>query len=103
MFSFLALSQLCIAATSIALVGAASIPREDVFAGASTRKNAQVLILGGGVTGIIAARTLEEQGITDYLIVEARPELGGRMMSHTFGRNKNTIEVRTYQYIPYLC
>ncbi|KAI9461924.1 amine oxidase [Lactarius psammicola] len=45
----------------------------------------QVLILGGGVAGIIAARTLATQGITDFLIVEARDELGGRMRSTTFG------------------
>ncbi|KAI9461926.1 amine oxidase [Lactarius psammicola] len=45
----------------------------------------QVLILGGGVAGIIAARTLAAQGITDFLIVEARDELGGRMRSTAFG------------------
>ena len=45
----------------------------------------QVLILGGGVAGTIAARTLAAQGITDFLIVEARDELGGRMQSTTFG------------------
>ncbi|KAI9430827.1 amine oxidase [Lactarius indigo] len=45
----------------------------------------QVLILGGGVAGVIAARTLANQGITDFLIVEARDELGGRMRSATFG------------------
>ena len=44
----------------------------------------KVLILGGGVAGIIAARTLRQNGIDDFLIVEARHELGGRMMSHTF-------------------
>ena len=49
------------------------------------RKDATVLILGGGVAGITAARTLHEQGIDDFIILEARHELGGRMMSHTFG------------------
>ena len=47
-------------------------------------KHHKVLILGGGVTGVIAARTLHQNGIDDFLIVEARHELGGRMMSHTF-------------------
>lgn len=32
----------------------------------------RVLILGGGVAGVIAARTLHEQGITNFTIVEAR-------------------------------
>ncbi|CAL1696662.1 unnamed protein product [Somion occarium] len=51
----------------------------------ATVKDAKVLILGGGVAGIIAARTLHEQGISDFLIVEARHELGGRMMNRPFG------------------
>lgn len=45
----------------------------------------QVLILGGGVAGIIAARKLTEEGITDFVIVEARDELGGRLRSTSFG------------------
>ncbi|KAJ7707536.1 amine oxidase [Mycena rosella] len=44
-----------------------------------------VLILGGGVAGIIAARTLHKQGIDRFIIVEARDELGGRMRSTRFG------------------
>ncbi|RDX44967.1 amine oxidase [Lentinus brumalis] len=44
-----------------------------------------VLILGGGVAGVIAARTLHERGITNFKIVEARGELGGRLFSQTFG------------------
>ena len=56
----------------------------------SASKHHKVLILGGGVTGVIAARTLHQNGIDDFLIVEARHELGGRMMSHIFA-NK-TIE-----------
>ncbi|KAI0742275.1 amine oxidase [Daedaleopsis nitida] len=65
-------------------------------AAASRRgKDTKVLILGGGVAGIIAARTLQEQGVDDFIIVEARHELGGRMMSHAFGADGNrwTVEV----------
>jgi Flavin containing amine oxidoreductase len=47
--------------------------------------NKQVLILGGGVAGVLAARKLTQEGITDFLIVEARDELGGRMRSTAFG------------------
>ena len=93
MLSLLALYQFCVVAAGISLVGAASLPKENVVPRAQSNKTAQVLILGGGVTGVIAARTLAEQGISDYLIVEALPELGGRMMSHTFGRDKQTVEV----------
>jgi len=44
----------------------------------------KVLILGGGVAGVIAARTLHENGIDDFTIVEARDELGGRLKSLKF-------------------
>ncbi|KAI9061935.1 amine oxidase [Trametes sanguinea] len=57
-----------------------------------TRKDAKVLILGGGVAGVIAAKTLHEQGIDDFIIIEARHELGGRMMSHRLG-DEWTVEV----------
>lgn len=36
----------------------------------------RVAILGGGMAGIIAARTLHEQGVNDYVIIEGRDELG---------------------------
>lgn len=62
---------------------------------AHDRKDTKVLILGGGVAGVIAARTLHKQGVDDFIIVEARPELGGRLMSHEFGADgkKWTVEV----------
>ncbi|KAG1727755.1 uncharacterized protein EDB91DRAFT_1228660 [Suillus paluster] len=61
----------------------------------SSPKNAKVLILGGGVTGVIAARTLHEKGIDDFLIVEARDQLGGRMQNYTIGvpGKQYTVEV----------
>lgn len=45
--------------------------------------------------GIIAARTFHEQGFDNFLIVEARDELGGRMKSTTFGSkgNEHTVEL----------
>ena len=48
-------------------------------------KDASVLILGGGIAGITAATALHEQGVEDFIVLEARHELGGRMLSHTFG------------------
>ena len=48
-------------------------------------KDTSVLILGGGVTGVIAARTLHERGFTNFRIIEARDELGGRMQTKTIG------------------
>lgn len=55
----------------------------------------KILILGGGVSGVIAARTLHERGINDFKILEARNELGGRVKSLTFGStdNQHTVEL----------
>ncbi|KIM37932.1 hypothetical protein M413DRAFT_76550 [Hebeloma cylindrosporum] len=60
---------------------------DENIAGASTQRpnHHKVLILGGGVAGVIAARTLHSQGIEDFVIVDARHELGGRMMTKSFG------------------
>ena len=43
----------------------------------------KVAILGGGLSGTMAARTLAAN-ISDFLIVEARHELGGRIMNMEF-------------------
>ncbi|CAH1801014.1 unnamed protein product [Owenia fusiformis] len=45
----------------------------------TTTRTASVLILGGGMAGVMAAKTLNEAGITDYIIIEAQPRLGGRI------------------------
>ncbi|KAG8914691.1 hypothetical protein FRC01_003962, partial [Tulasnella sp. 417] len=57
----------------------------------STDSTYDVLILGGGVAGVIAAQQLHEAGINNFLIVEARDELGGRMHSYKLGNH--TVEV----------
>lgn len=44
----------------------------------------KVAILGGGMSGTMAARTLARANISDFLIVEARHELGGRIMDTEF-------------------
>ncbi|MEL6535821.1 MAG: FAD-dependent oxidoreductase [Bacteroidota bacterium] len=41
-----------------------------------------VIILGGGLTGLSLAHLLEDQGI-DYLLLEARDRLGGRILTET--------------------
>ena len=44
----------------------------------------QVLILGAGVAGLSAARRLSESGINDFLILEQRDKIGGRVQSVQF-------------------
>lgn len=41
--------------------------------------NTKVIILGGGVAGIAAAKQLTEHGIYDFLIIEGESRVGGRM------------------------
>lgn len=48
------------------------------------KSNSTILILGGGVAGIMAARTLHDHGIKDFIIIEGRDELGGRLRSTSF-------------------
>jgi polyamine oxidase len=67
-------------------LGIGQCPATSTSSGSSVSesKHHKVLILGGGVTGVIAARTLHQNGIGDFLIVDALDDLGGRMMSHRF-------------------
>ena len=47
--------------------------------------DADVIILGGGIAGITAAKTLHDGGVTDVIVVEARDQIGGRMRRQEFG------------------
>lgn len=89
---------LLVSCTYVAVTLAASLPsaRSGVLAKRQNARDATVLILGGGVSGIIAAKTLTEKGITDFKIIEARDELGGRLHSETFGEpgRQVIVEVR---------
>lgn len=42
---------------------------------------AEIIIIGGGVSGLYAAWRLQQQGITDWRLIEARDTLGGRILS----------------------
>lgn len=68
---------------------AASQNQYDSF---PSKDHVQVLILGGGMAGVMAARELSRAGVHNFLVVEARNELGGRLMSHTL-ENGLTIEL----------
>lgn len=88
MSAFLSISALKLLYAVLALAAywasAANVKLNDRV---SASKNASVLILGGGVTGVIAARTLHEREFTNFRIVEARNELGGRMQTKIIGGN----------------
>ncbi|MEC3767429.1 MULTISPECIES: flavin monoamine oxidase family protein [Cupriavidus] len=42
---------------------------------------ARIAIIGGGLSGLYAAYLLEQRGIRDYVLLEARGALGGRIVS----------------------
>lgn len=42
---------------------------------------ARIAIIGGGISGLYAAYLLQSQGISDYVLFEARERLGGRVLS----------------------
>eukprot|EP01137_Pigoraptor_chileana_P018809 Opistho-2@6352 len=44
-----------------------------------------VVIVGAGLSGLMAAKQLSESGISDFVIVEALPQIGGRMRQGRFG------------------
>ncbi|KAI8967066.1 hypothetical protein BDF20DRAFT_917872 [Mycotypha africana] len=54
------------------------------FVSAETYKT-KIAILGGGVSGISAALNLTANGITDFMMIEARDILGGRAQDTPFG------------------
>ena len=51
----------------------------------SDKLDTEVLILGGGASGISIGKTLFDAGITDFIVVEAYSELGGRIRKQRFG------------------
>ena len=58
------------------LAGSCSLDPED------RATHVDVLILGAGITGISAARTLEVSGITNFLVLEATDRIGGRIREY---------------------
>jgi renalase len=48
----------------------------------------EVIIIGGGLSGIMAARTLMEKGVEDILIVEKSRSVGGRLATRRIGEGK---------------
>ncbi|MGC9199197.1 MAG: flavin monoamine oxidase family protein [Acidobacteriaceae bacterium] len=51
----------------------------------------QILIVGGGISGLYAALLLEQRGV-DYLLLEARERFGGRILSTSFNPPELSLE-----------
>ena len=48
----------------------------------SRATNAEVLVLGAGISGVAAARSLKVNGISDFLVLEANDRIGGRIREY---------------------
>jgi protoporphyrinogen oxidase len=59
--------------------------RKPDFPAPSAEQNTRVLIVGGGIAGLSAARWLKKHGMNDFLLVEMEQELGGNSRG---GENK---------------
>ena len=46
-----------------------------------TTRHTRTAIIGGGLAGLVAAWRLQQQGACDVVLLEARPTLGGRILS----------------------
>lgn len=55
--------------------------------------DADVLILGAGMAGIAAGFTLQSNGISDFIILEAGNQIGGRVKSQVLQRSGARIEL----------
>ena len=52
---------------------------------AGNNTEVDVLILGGGMAGITAANYLHNNGVTNFLLLEAQDYIGGRLKNLSFG------------------
>lgn len=59
------------------------------------RHDPMVVIVGGGIAGVSAARHLINRGVQQVLILEAKDRLGGRIHTVTGGKHK-------YSKYPYI-
>ncbi|CAL1367657.1 unnamed protein product [Linum trigynum] len=55
-----------------------------LFSAATAAQSPSVIVIGAGMSGISAAKTLYEAGIKDILILEASSRIGGRMLKADF-------------------
>ncbi|XP_077274574.1 uncharacterized protein LOC143904120 isoform X2 [Temnothorax americanus] len=59
--------------------------RIEIDASARRMETTRVVIVGAGIAGLAAAKTLEDAGFTDYLLLEAQNVVGGRIHSVPWG------------------
>lgn len=58
----------------------------------------KVLILGAGAAGITAAKTLHDQGIDDFIVLEGQDYIGGRIKQASFAGMKVELGANWIQF-----
>ncbi|CAL1367669.1 unnamed protein product [Linum trigynum] len=69
----------------------------SVSATAPASQSPSVIIVGAGMSGISAAKTLHDAGMKDILILEATSKVGGRMRKAEIGGNTVELGANWYQ------
>ena len=63
--------------------------------------NTDIVIIGGGISGLHTAYQLQKRGI-DFILIEARDRLGGRILSNNYESFiKRTLDKRLISTIDY--
>ena len=65
----------------------------------STRLRTKVLILGAGIAGLSSAKTLHENGVEDFIVLEAQDYIGGRGKQIDFAGIKLEEGANWIQYV----
>lgn len=71
--------------------------RDHQFPQVTRNESAAVVIIGGGISGLSAARYLAQNGITDFILLELESETGGNSVS---GKNELTAYPWAAHYLP---
>ena len=76
------------AGTAIATANAANavLPGKGASAKAGAQEVVDIVIIGGGLAGLTAARDLKQAGCESFLVLEARDRVGGRTLNHDLGK-----------------
>lgn len=61
------------------------------YDGEKQSKHVEIVIIGAGMAGLSAAKHLMKNGRSDFLILEARNRIGGRIISIDVGSQKVSV------------